>query len=685
MISFTGYSWVKLIVDASSQGQLDEFDIWDASAGTNDTFAFVGDSVTDTGTRRYEYFGGGLVPSFQDNVLLNQPGHYPLQVNLGASSQGASYWAANIDAALALHPAIKYWCVSLGLNDAFSMPSALATFRTNLTYVIDAIIDAGKIPVLAGTTWTGAAGYGGNGNDFEGTNLKYLNDEGIDYVANATGVRRGPDLYQLFFDNRVAFNVVSDPHPIEVGYRAWSKAWADSFGISPGVEGTANRTLEGVSGSADGVHGVSGTGSATAADSVGSASGTAGSSTSGSGNATLEDAVGSASGTANQPPVGLSDSLTVSEGLSASRATIQGVSETVSLSENLATLRVAIGSLSESVSLLDNLASGFHTSASPAESVAISDAVQTLTSQAASVSEGLSVVEEVLSHRAAIISIAESDSLSDSVNSNAARVIGVSEELPLFEALIGGSQQVVSVLDNISLSEGLASLRSALVGVSESPGWVESSAPIKQTSVDVNDSVSLIDAMVAEAILHQVVVETVTLVEALESGGSISVGEVVSLTDSLSSISNLLAFVSETVSLSEELQAVAHAARNLSESVALSEGVAGGGNSGFSESVEEFLTVAESLLSTKTSSATVLETVLLTEALQVTKRSSVVLEVVQNLFEQINNTTAQTLYASGSLSGMVELFGRLTIKLEKVEGTLRPSISVAQRFRRRRR
>lgn len=231
LINFTGYSWIKLIVDEATGGQLDELDVWDATNGTPDTFVFIGDSLTDSAIRRFEYYGGGLQPSFQENVLSNNPGHYPLQVNCGYAGMGASYWQTTISTALALYPDCKYWCLDIGMNDGASMPSQISSFVASMSAIVEAILAAGKIPIIARTTWTGVTGYGGG--DYNTCGLRYLNDYGIDVVADTYSIRKGPDLYKLFYDNSATYNVTADPHPNETGYKAWTKAWADSLGIGP--------------------------------------------------------------------------------------------------------------------------------------------------------------------------------------------------------------------------------------------------------------------------------------------------------------------------------------------------------------------------------------------------------------------------------------------------------------------
>lgn len=233
LISFSGYAWLRLVIDTFSAtvnplvgARVGEMDVWDASASTINTFAFLGDSLTVRGTSREVYFGGGSRPSFQDK-LLAYTGKYTMQLCVGVYGEGAAYWAANIASALAAFPDAKYWPIGLGTNDAVAMPGALSTWIADMTTVINAITAAGRTPILARIPYTGAAGWGGG--DYNTCQIRYLNDNGINALYGTTGVRAGPDLYQIFYDNRVAYAVTTDPHWNEDGTRAWADAWALSL------------------------------------------------------------------------------------------------------------------------------------------------------------------------------------------------------------------------------------------------------------------------------------------------------------------------------------------------------------------------------------------------------------------------------------------------------------------------
>lgn len=225
---FTGNSWIKIIVDQCTGGVIDELDVWDATNGTPDTFLFIGDSIT-YGCMNRVYYGAGTGnhPSFQENVEINKPGHYPAQHAAGKIGSSTTFWASEISTVLAVYPDVKYVCISLGTND--SPYSTIPTFISNLTTIVNAIVADGRIPILARAPWSGAAGYGGG--DYNTCLVRQFNDGGIDYITSTLGVRKGPDLYQLFYDNRVLYAVEADPHPNSDGQKGWTKAWADSVSL----------------------------------------------------------------------------------------------------------------------------------------------------------------------------------------------------------------------------------------------------------------------------------------------------------------------------------------------------------------------------------------------------------------------------------------------------------------------
>jgi hypothetical protein len=266
LIDFTGWSWIKLIMDTVTGGRIDELDVWDATGGTENTFAFVGDSLTVRGTSRESYGGGGKLPSFQQVFQTNR-GFYPLMVSLGVTGRDAAGLAADIGALLTAYPDVKYWIIGMGTNNGAGMPAQLATYIASMTTTINAITAAGRVPILGRVPYTDAAGYGGNTSPDPSVNgLKYLNDNGINALVASLGVRSGADLFQPFYDNRVAWGVIGDPHFNDDGVRGWADLWATNVGktgsggvsfptlgdatlaaagtVTAGVTGTVAKTLD---------------------------------------------------------------------------------------------------------------------------------------------------------------------------------------------------------------------------------------------------------------------------------------------------------------------------------------------------------------------------------------------------------------------------------------------------------
>lgn len=242
LIDFTGYSWVKLIMDTVTGGRIDELDVWDASGGTENTFAFVGDSLTVRGTSREYFLGGGKLPSFQQDFETNR-GFYPLMVSLGVTGRDAAGLASDISTMLSTYPDVKYWLIGMGTNNGAGMPSQLATFISSMTTTINAIVAAGRVPILGRVPYTDAAGYGGNTSPLPALNgLKYLNDNGINALVASLGVRPGADLFQPFYDNRTAWAVLGDPHFNDDGVRGWADLWAKNIGLT-GAGGVVFPTL----------------------------------------------------------------------------------------------------------------------------------------------------------------------------------------------------------------------------------------------------------------------------------------------------------------------------------------------------------------------------------------------------------------------------------------------------------
>ena len=593
-LAFTGYKWVKLVCDTISGGQLDELDIWDASNGTPDTFAFIGDSITYAAISRPSYTGGGQRPSFQDDVLANQPGHYPLQSNLGIIGAGSTDWASGIGAALAMFPNTKYWCITVGTNDASGMPGNIAAFRSNMTTVINAITAAGRVPILARVPWTGAGAYGGG--DYVTCGLRYLNDNGIDYLCDTLNVRPGPDLYQLFYDNGAAFNVLADPHPNETGSKAWTLTWANSVSANLFTAYTAAvaETLS-LSGTLTS-HGVF---HSTLTETV-----------------TLSEALAAV----RRVLASLAETVAVSDSIAALRRVQLALPETVSLSDAITSRGVFRASLPDTVALSGALGALQRAHTALAESVTLSDATTVAKKSTLSLIEGLTIGESLAALKRATAQLSETVTLSESLSAIKRATAALAETLTLAEsiatAIASGSLHYTAVLtETLALAEALTGHVAFHTAVTDSVALSEVLLGRLHLVSPVNEAVTLAETLIAKKASHPTLAETVTLSEALAAvlKAKVALAETETLAESLGSKFAAHVAAADTVALVESLLAKKNSTQALADTVPLTETLASRGV--FHSTLTDTVPLSDALGAQKRSFAAVSDAVALLESI----------------------------------------------------------------------
>jgi acyl-CoA thioesterase I len=215
--AFAGKSWVKLI--AKSSIGLAEIRVYDASIGTDDTWAFMGNSITSTA------FGNSIAPTFAQDIAAAHPGFYPAKICAGWSGAHTPEGIAQIDDRLAVNPDIKHWCLEYGTNDN-SGGMDTGTFRANLEIIIGKIIAAGRVPILSRCPY----------NYIGGENI-YKYNAVIDNITVKHGFLPGPDLYTWFQNHREESK--DGTHPNAVGSASMNRLWAQAvsslYGTSTAV------------------------------------------------------------------------------------------------------------------------------------------------------------------------------------------------------------------------------------------------------------------------------------------------------------------------------------------------------------------------------------------------------------------------------------------------------------------
>ncbi len=189
---------------------IDEIDIYDISFGSEDTFFFMGDSITAAAFSRCNR----VQPSYASYVHKAHPQYFPAIIDGGVGGVNSSYGVTMIDRWLDENKDIQIWAVSYGTNDAWqSIPPPV--FEQNLQLIIDKTKAAGKQPILARIP------YAMRGPRDE--NIQALNQV-IDRLTKRYRLTQGPDFYTWFKDHPTELGQ-DGVHPNETGAISINRLW----------------------------------------------------------------------------------------------------------------------------------------------------------------------------------------------------------------------------------------------------------------------------------------------------------------------------------------------------------------------------------------------------------------------------------------------------------------------------
>ena len=142
LVDMDGYNWIRMRVTKVSGSKVSlNFDIHDDSNGVSDSWIFFSDSIT----------AGSMVNAYGTGyaTFVNQldSRFFPVQENGGIGGISSHDGRENIDKWLSASPA-KYVSIAYGTNDAWGNPNNAQSYYENTKYMIDAVLNTGKIPVL---------------------------------------------------------------------------------------------------------------------------------------------------------------------------------------------------------------------------------------------------------------------------------------------------------------------------------------------------------------------------------------------------------------------------------------------------------------------------------------------------------------------------------------------------------
>ena len=220
VIDLKGNNWIRLhvtVVDGAAENYdvNINMDVYNANGGTADNWIFFGDSITAGAMGHLTEAG---VKSFAQLINARSPNNFPAQESGGTgfltSDDGAKY----INTWLSLFPG-HYVGLSYGTNDALGCVSG-ANFYSNYVTMAQAVLKAGKIPVVPHIPW----GRAGNIQQCAPT----LNAM-IEALYKAfPQIIKGPDLWSFFQKNQ---DLISNDniHPTIAGFGAYRQQWANTM------------------------------------------------------------------------------------------------------------------------------------------------------------------------------------------------------------------------------------------------------------------------------------------------------------------------------------------------------------------------------------------------------------------------------------------------------------------------
>lgn len=212
---FAARTWVRFVVTRAQTADgsiaMDEIDVHDASAGNDDTWMFVGDSITAMA------FGRSLgADDFAERVHAAAPAYFPLMIGAGVGGTSTVDGVAQIDHWLALHPDIRNWVIGYGTNDSASGDPRYATdYGARLRTIVERLRAAGKNVLVPRIPYKlGGEAY-----------LAPYNAE-VDAVRVEYRLGAAPDFYAWFLAHPE--QLADGVHPNDAGARAMNALWADA-------------------------------------------------------------------------------------------------------------------------------------------------------------------------------------------------------------------------------------------------------------------------------------------------------------------------------------------------------------------------------------------------------------------------------------------------------------------------
>lgn len=187
-IDFDGMSWFRFVSE-KEVGQILEIEAFDASNGGDDTWFFMGTSISQMGIKQQD------TDSTTANIINGRfPNFTPAMLRGGIGCINSTEVVAHLDDYLRYAGNVKHWAIEMGTNDAWGGGDwNLANYKQNMQTIIDSAKAHGIEPVLARIIATNEAKAGWQ------INKKFL--DAVDELTEKNNLHPGPDFYSYFLEH----------------------------------------------------------------------------------------------------------------------------------------------------------------------------------------------------------------------------------------------------------------------------------------------------------------------------------------------------------------------------------------------------------------------------------------------------------------------------------------------------
>lgn len=220
-LNLTGYNWVRINVTDVNGSDLNmsvelNVDVYNVANGIEDCWAFGGDSITQQGALHNDQAGG----TFAQLIAAYNSQFYPAFDSWGIGGFTSSDAFTNWSTWMATFPG-KYITINYGTNDANEGGIFMTTFQDHMQSMVEAVIAAGKIPVVPLIPW------GATNNLL--ANVPTLNAIIQQLYTTYPQIIQGPDMYTYYSQNQNLIGADGIHPTLTDGYDAWRQLWVNAM------------------------------------------------------------------------------------------------------------------------------------------------------------------------------------------------------------------------------------------------------------------------------------------------------------------------------------------------------------------------------------------------------------------------------------------------------------------------